>query len=261
MNAAEEPEEEEEQQPELYRDCEWFHERCCSSEDGDDYVYAPRCPDADLDAELFRELTAQCRGRNGTSDPRRIVEVFVPGDDKNGFHGNDGDGKYKRAGDIFNCETASVGHVFRESLPRCEACRMVVPADLDYFYVAAVAEEKSEERLLCRVCFQKQQQQPALRVERCATGLENASDWIELCTIQVQYLATARDPFSARTYFYTLLCNLNRASRMHGRFALQYYVSGIGDCLDVQPETTTLEQMLVSHGSMPATAAVAGEEK
>jgi hypothetical protein len=263
-----------EEEAELYRDCVWFHEHC-GAKGGDDYVYAPRRPDADLDADLFRAMTAHCRGRGG-SDARRTVNVFVPGDDWYKKYDDDdcNVAAYHRAGDSFP-EQASVGHVYRESLPKCEECGLVVPADLDYYYYCDVTLEGAKEgesvdivvvgddalppappvveRLLCRVCFQKQTV-PAARVDRQATGMDNLSDWIELCTVVVEYAATPENfGGGIGRYFYNLFCNLNRASSMHGRIAIQYYVSGgIGEVLRVQPETTTLDSELTMLGACRA---------
>lgn len=240
----------EEDEKELFRDCEWFGERYDGSdEDGGEYVYAPCRPDADLDAELLERMQAQCRGRSGGSDGKSVVAVDLS-------EHSDG---YYRATDGFH-EQFMVGHVCRGRLPRCAGCNLVVPADLEY-YCSSSSGAKEEEEVLCRVCYPTHPARASFSVSaRRDTGLENVSDWIMVCTVHTTYLKGPQD-WGERHYFYPIYCNLNKTSKMHGQIAYQYYVSGgCGDVLKVQPPTKSLEDLLLQLG-VAAAAAAAQDEK
>lgn len=207
--------------PPLYKDCVQI--LLCFGDAM--YFYAPK---NDLDNELFKELVS--------SD---ILK-------------HDNIGVYNNINKKLMCEGEQylIGEILTESdnwvtQIKCNKCNLIIPVDMDFY--SKMSNDKlndndndddnnNDKYSLCKLCYNGEEN---LNLVNINSGIGNYNDWVFLFTITRNYEQCG----SLYDYYLYFYCNLNKNSIYYKKFAMNHYVSGIGEEFEIL-EQETLEEVI-----------------
>lgn len=122
-----------------------------------------------------------------------------------------------------------------KSHPMCSSCGLALPIDLTYYVCG--------NQNACHLCYVKninEWKRASVKKAIIDSGLDNVNDWVRLFDYSYPtdeaYLEMEKDGWALNEC--ELYCNLYPNSVYYGRFAFSYYVSGLGECIDLAPDTS-----------------------